>query len=374
MMLPPLAILGITSWSTFLSGLLAFFALYLIISISLNIEMGYAGIPNFGKVLYFMGGAAFSGSVAIRAAAWIMHVPGNVVGLDNFLIADKLTSMLQSDVPASVALIAITMAIGGLVGGILGYVSIFPAIRLREDYLAMLLLGSAAFFQIFLGNYNPVINGTLGIGIPNFFAWAGPYSTVGATLLIAAFAVVVYVYAERMVRSPLGRTLRALRDNEAAAEALGKDTVAIRRNVLIIASIITGVAGALYTIYTGDTNPAIYDRVTWTFWPWLIVILGGVASNSGVAVGTFVFVFLLQYIDATKFLLQNALPFDVTWLEYLLFGSLLIVVLLLRPQGILPEKPSHTLSRSEISKMIEHPDDKKEGTPGEAAREDAPAR
>ena len=79
--------------------------------------MGYAGIPNFGKVLYFMGGAAFSGSVAIRAAAWIMHVPGDVVGLDNFRIAGNLTLMLQSDIPASVALIAITIAVGGLVGG-----------------------------------------------------------------------------------------------------------------------------------------------------------------------------------------------------------------------------------------------------------------
>jgi len=351
-----LVFLGITDWSSFLSGLLAFFSLYLIISISLNIEMGYAGIPNFGKVLYFMGGAAFSGSVAIRAAAWIMHVPGNVVGLDNFMIVGRLNTMLQSDIPASVVLIIITMTIGGAVGGVLGYISIFPAIRLREDYLAMLLLGSAAFFQVFLSNYTPIINGYLGIGIPNFFAWAGSYSTLGATLLIASFALVVYVYAEGMVRSPLGRTLRAMRDNEAAAEALGKDTVAIRRNVLIIASIITGVAGALYTIYTGDTNAAIYDRVTWTFWPWLIVILGGVASNSGVALGTFVFIFLLQYIDATKFYLQNVLPFDVTWLEYLLFGSLLIVVLLLRPQGILPEKPSHTISKSDISKIVAHPE------------------
>jgi branched-chain amino acid transport system permease protein len=301
-----------------------------------------------------------------------MHVPGDTVGLDNFLIAGKLTLMLRSDIPASVALIAITIAIGGLVGGILGYISIFPAIRLREDYLAMLLLGSAAFFQIFLSNYTPIINGTLGIGIPNFFAWAGSYSTVGATLLIAAFALVVYVYAKRMVRSPLGRTLRALRDNEPAAEALGKDTVAIRRNVLIIASVITGVAGALYTIYSGDTNPAIYDRVTWTFWPWLIVIMGGVASNSGVAIGTFVFIFLLQYIDATKFYLQNVLPFDVTWLEYILFGSLLIAVLLVRPQGILPEKPSHTLSRSRISTIIGEADEKEE-RPGTTPREDGQA-
>ena len=351
-MLPPLSFLGITNYGSFLTDLLAFFALYLTISISLNLEMGYAGIPNFGKVLYFMAGAAFSGAVAIRAAAWLLHVGGDPVGLDNFLIANKITALLANDIPASVALIALTMLIGAVVGGFIGYISIFPAIRLREDYLAMLLLGAAAFFQIFLSNYSPIINGSLGIGIPDLFAWAGNYSTLAATLLIAAFAVAVYVYAEKMVRSPLGRTLRAMRDNEAAAEALGKDNVAIRRNVLIIAAMITGVAGALYTIYTGDTNPAIYDRVTWTFWPWLIVIMGGVANNVGVAVGSFVFVFLLKYIDATKFQLQNVLPFDVTWLEYLAFGSLLIVILLVRPQGILPEKPSATLKTSRIEQIF----------------------
>ncbi len=353
-MLPPLVLLGITNWPNFLTSLLAFFALYLIITISLNLEMGYAGIPNFGKVLYFMGGAAFSGSVAIRASAWLLNAKGDPVGLDNFLIASQLTTQLRSDIPASVLLIIVTVAIGALVGGILGYISIFPAIRLREDYLAMLLLGAAAFFQIFLSNYSPIINGSLGIGIPDFFAWAGSYGTLAATLLIAGVALVVYVYAERMVRSPLGRTLRAMRDNEAASEALGKDTVAIRRNVLIIASVITGIAGALYTIYTGDTNPAIYDRVTWTFWPWLMVILGGVASNSGVALGTFVFVFLLQYINATKYLLQDILPFDVTWLEYLLFGSMLIIIMFVRPQGLIKEKPSATLNHSEISGIMDN--------------------
>ncbi len=348
-----MALLGIANWPDFLTSLLAFFSLYLIISISLNIEMGYAGIPNFGKVLYFMGGAAFSGSVAIRVAAWLLNVKGDPIGLDNFILSYKLTQLLQSNVPYSVALMALTIGIGALVGGLLGYISIFPAIRLREDYLAMLLLGSAAFFQIFLSNYTPIIDGPYGISIPNLFAWAGQYSTLAATLLIAGFAAVVYLYAERLVRSPLGRTLRAMRDSEAASEALGKDTVTIRRNVLIIASVITGIAGALYTIYTGDTNPATYDRVTWTFWPWLIVIMGGAASNAGVAVGTFVFVFLLDYIDATKIYLQNLLPFDVTWFEYLLFGSLLIVILMVRPQGILKEKPSATMKRSRIAGVID---------------------
>jgi len=367
-MLGPLAIFGITNWGAFLTDLLAFFSIYLAISISLNLEMGYAGIPNFGKVLYFAGGAAFSGSVAIRVAAILLKVSGNPVGTDNFIIANNMTTVLQHNIPVSLLLIGITVLVGGLVGAFLGYISIFPAIRLREDYLAMLLLGSAAFFQIFLTNYSPVINGTFGIGIPDLFAWAGSYSTLAATLTITAFALMVYVYAERLVRSPLGRTLRAMRDNEAASEALGKDTVAIRRNVLIIAAVITGIAGALFTIYSGDTNPGIYDRVTWTFWPWLIVIMGGVANNFGVAVGSFVFVFLLKFIDVEKFTLQNVLPFDVNWLEYLAFGSVLILILMLRPQGLFGEKSSATLGESRVSAIVERstqgekaPEDEKEG-------------
>ena len=200
-----MVLLGITNWPDFLTSLLAFFALYLIITISLNLEMGYAGIPNFGKVLYFMGGAAFSGSVAIRVASWLYGVKSDPIGVDNFLISTHLSSLLQSNIPESVVLMALTIGIGALAGGVLGYISTFPAIKLREDYLAMLLLGSAAFFQIFLGNYTPIINGPLGISIPDYFAWAGQYGTLAATILIAATALVVYVYAERLVRSPLGK-------------------------------------------------------------------------------------------------------------------------------------------------------------------------
>ncbi|HUI01686.1 MAG TPA: branched-chain amino acid ABC transporter permease [Nitrososphaerales archaeon] len=363
-----MALFGITDWGSFFTDLLAFFALYLAICISLNLEMGYAGIPNFGKVLYFAGGAAFSGSVAIRVAALLLNVGGNAVGINNFIIASQMTGLLKDNVPVSVVLILVTLLVGAVVGAALGYLSSFPAIRLREDYLAMLLLGSATFFQLFLNNYTPIINGTFGIGVPDMFAWAGQYATLAVTLLIAAFALLVYLYSERLVRSPLGRTLRAIRDNEAASEALGKDTVAIRREVLIVASIITGIAGALYTIYTGDTNPGIYDRVTWTFWPWLIVIMGGVANNVGVAVGSFVFVFLLKFIDAAKFTLQNVLPFDVNWLEYLVFGSALIVILMLRSQGILPEKSSATLGRQRVSAIV----DKAKGAGAAEEPEDGP--
>ena len=339
---------------TFFTPVMAYFGLYLAISLSLNMESGYTGIPNFGKVLYFAGGSAFSGWVGLHVAAYLVGVKGDPMGTGNFLIVNQISSTLQGNPGESIFLIVVALGVGALAGGLLGLASILPAIRLREDYLAMLLLGSAQFFQIFLENYSPIINGNLGIGLPNLFAWAGSGGgQLPATLLLVAFGVLVYVYAERTVRSPLGRTMRALRDSEAASEALGKDSVAIRRNTLIVASMITGMAGALYSLYTGDANPLVFNRVDWTFWPWLIVILGGAANNFGVSVGSFVFVFLLQAIDTFKYNLQAYLPFDVNWLQYLVFGSLLILILMIRPDGIFPEKPSATLGKSRIAAIIE---------------------
>ncbi len=80
------------------------------------------------------------------------------------------------------------------------------------------------------------------------------------------------------------------------------------------------------------------------------------------------FVFLLQYINTTKYLLQNIIPFDVTWLEYLLFGSLLIVILLVRPQGLVKEKPSATLNHSEISGILERLEGKPPPKPPEESQ------
>lgn len=353
----------------FLTPVMAYFGLYLAISLSLNLESGYTGIPNFGKVLYFAGGSAFSGWVALHAAAYLVGIKGNPMGSGNFLIANQITATLQGNPLESILLIIVSLGVGAAAGGLLGYASIFPAIRLREDYLAMLLLGSAQFIQIFLENYSPIINGNLGIGLPNLFAWAGSSGQLPATLTLLAFGVLVYLYVERTVRSPLGRTMRALRDSEAASEALGKDSVAIRRNTLIVASMITGMAGALYSVYTADANPLVYNRVDWTFWPWLIVILGGAANNFGVSVGSFVFVFLLQAINTFKYNLQTFLPFDVNWLQYLAFGSLLIAILMIRPDGIFPEKPSATLSRSRISAILEGAT-KDQPTPQEEKRDE----
>jgi branched-chain amino acid transport system permease protein len=268
------------------------------------------------------------------------------------IIVPQIDAILAQSIPLSIGLLLVSVSVAGAVGALFGLLFSYPAIRLKEDYLAMTLLAMAQLFQIFLNNYYPLIGGSLGLVLPDPYVWAGDSRFVVATGVLVIFAALVYVYCEKLARSPMGRTLRAIRDNEVASEALGKNDVGIRRKTLMTASAISGVAGLLYSFYTVDVLPATFGRVVWTFWPWVMVIMGGAANNLGVAIGVFVFWFMIKTLDSFKFSLSSVIPFDVTWLEYLLVGTILVCILTLRPEGILSEKPTPTLSRAKLQSIL----------------------
>jgi len=343
---------------TFSVDLLIIYAIYLVVSLTLNLEAGYSGIPNFGKAMFVAGGAVAAGSVSGRLSALLVGI--NVSGdySNNVpLIINKLNATLSANPILSVEILLLGVALAAGIGAALGYLASYPAIRLREDYLGMLLLASAQFFQIFLRSYPPVIGGVQGIEIPDFFGWANTgVGTRDVVILgvVTLFAVSVYVYFEKIARSPLGRTLRAIRDNEVASRALGKDDVAMRKRVIVVASAISGMAGALLTFYVESVGPDTWSRQDWTFPFWVIIIMGGAANNSGVAIGAFTYAFLLKAIDKGKFLFQGILPSTTfNYLQYIAFASLLILVLALRSEGILPEKPSFTLKRDTIANLLQ---------------------
>ena len=342
---------------TFLVDFGTTFTLYLAVGLSLNLEAGFAGVPNFGKVMFVAAGAAIAGSVCGRLSAFALGVDthGDYNGLIPKLIA-QINPLLANNIVLSLGLLLFGIILAAAIGAAMGYLASYPAIRLREDYLGMLLLGAAQLFQIFLGGYEPLVGGTQGIEVPDLFGWAGrSVGTRDAVVLgfLAVFALLVYLYVERIARSPLGRTLRAVRDNEVASRALGKNDVAIRRNVIIVASAISAVAGALLTFYVEAVGAETWTRITWTFWIWVMVIVGGAANNNGVVLGAFSFTFIFKAIDQLGYQFQSFLPFDVNWLEYLLFASLLILILAFRPGGILSEKSSLTIPRTQVSAIIE---------------------
>ena len=342
----------LTGYAQFIVDLLAFFAVYLILAISLNLEFGYTGLPNFGKVLLVAGGgyvvAAFSG----RFAQLLLNVAIDKDFIkDNNAVMAEINTKFSHDIFTALFVFFTTIILAALVGGILGYLASYPAIRLREDYLGMTLLAIGEIARVVGQNYEPIAGGTLGVQVPDPFAWVGGVRFLAFTLILLAFAGLIYLYAEKIARSPLGRLLRSIRDNEVAAEALGKDVSKVRIKILVVGSAIAGIAGALYSFYAGGVVATAYNRVDWTFWPWLIVIIGGAANNAGVAAGALIFVAARRIIEFFKDSF-TFLPFDTVWLEYLLLGILLILVLIYRPEGIIPEKPTPTISNKRLRVLL----------------------
>ncbi|MEM1538641.1 MAG: branched-chain amino acid ABC transporter permease [Candidatus Nezhaarchaeales archaeon] len=337
----------------FLVDLMSTFAPYLLVTLSLNLEYGYTGVPDFGKTLAVAGGAFLVGYLPGRL---LMQLLGVGLGLSyvehNAEIVTKINEFLRVNVPLSMAVLALTLALAMVVGAALGFLVSHPAIRLREISLAMVFLAAGEALVVIGHNYPELAGGTLGIGVPDVFAWAGEYRFPMVTAFMIAVVVAVFIYLYLLTKSPLGRLLRAVRDDENAALALGKDVTKVRIKVITLASAITALGGALYAIYTGSVIAAAYQKVSWTFWPWVMVILGGTANNVGVVLGTFVFVTVRKLIIFYKDAFAPYVPFDVVWLDMLLLGVALILILLYRPEGLIPEKPIKTVAVRRVTAAL----------------------
>jgi len=338
---------------TFVRDFVIFFAIYLMVALSLNLEYGYTGIPNFGKVLAVAGGAFTVGAFPGRVVAWLFNVkPGLDYINENTLIVTEVNKILANDPIVSISIFFLTLAVAGAVGAILGLISCYPAIRLREDYLAITLLAMGEAIQVIGYNYRPIVKGNIGVLVPDPFGWAGDYRYMVVAIFILGISLAAFLYLERLVRSPLGRMLRAIRDNEEVAKSLGKDVTRIRMKTIIIASMIGAIAGALDAFKAGGVISTSYHRVSWTFWPWVIVVLGGAGNNIGVVAGTFIFAALRRFIDYYKGYLGPFIPFNVVWLDSLLLGITLIIIQMYRPEGIIKEKPTPTLGYKRLRSII----------------------
>ncbi len=330
--------------TVFIVDLLAIFAVYAIVNLSLNLEFGYTGIPNFGKVLAVGAGAFVAASIPGRIFASLAGIEGDYIA-DNLLIVSQINVWLVDNIGVGFAVFFLTLGIAAGVGGGLGLLTSYPAIRLRGDYLAITLLAFGESIRIIGNNFTPLVGGTLGVQVPDPLTFLPddirfPVATLGMILI----AITVFAYSEKLIRSPLGRLLRAVRDNEVAAESLGKNTTQIRIKVIMVSAALAAIGGALYAFYVGGTIAFAYDIASWTFWPFLMILIGGLANNKGVIVGTLIFVTIRKLIIFFKNSFEGFVPFDVVWLGFLLLGIILLVVLLYRPQGIFVEKPTPTIS------------------------------
>jgi branched-chain amino acid transport system permease protein len=341
--------------SLFLLDLLAICAIYLILNLGLNIEYGFTGIPNFGTVFWVAGGAFTVGALSTSFAAWILGI--NISGLDiisdNIVIVSKVNECIVKQPLYGIMLLVVLLVIVAGVGAILGMILSLPTVRLRADYLSITFLAFGEVLNVIGIAYRPLVGGPPGVNVPDVWAWAGGWRFVASTLTIAAIAVLIFIYSEYLIRTPFGRTLRAVRDNEVAAAALGKDIARYRFAAMIIGSIMASVAGALFALYSGSVTPT-FVRFHWTFLPWLMILLGGVGNSLGVVAGTAMFYSVYKLIIYYKYVLMGIMPFDVVWLNYILLGIVVVLVLIFRPQGLIPEKPKKMKHTADSTSSTEH--------------------
>ena len=332
--------------------LFAYIAIYLIVNEGLNIQLGVTGITQFGLVFYVSGGAFTAGYLATRLGVWIFHI--NTGGLDfisgNIILTTEVNSMTKAQPLNGFALLIIVIIAAAIVGALLGIISSVPAINLRSDYLGITLLAFGEILNVFGTAYTPLIGGPPGVIVPDVWAWAGGSRFVASTLTLMVLAAIAYVFIEYVIRTPLGRTFRAIRDNEVAAQSLGKNLPRCRLEAIVIGAVLASIGGALFVLYAGSVTPS-FTRYTWTFLPWLMLLLGGIGSNVGTLVGTATWFTIYDLILYYKFYLQNVLPFDVVWLNYLLLGIIVMLILIFRPQGLIPEKPLRATSAAKSSKQ-----------------------
>ena len=180
---------------------------------------------------------------------------------------------------------------------------------------------------------------------------AGIFVKLCYTALFAAVLLVVLLLSERALRSPWGRMMRAIRDNEEAAETLGKDVVRRHRQVLVLGSAVVGIAGAMLTTLDGQFTPASYNPLRFTFLIWVMVIVGGSGNNLGAVLGGFLIWFVwIEAEPAGLWLIGAATsamaPDDplrayliaaAAYMRPILMGSILLVVMRFSPCGMVPE-------------------------------------
>ncbi len=319
------------------------FSVYFILVISLNLQYGYAGVPNFGMVLPFAGGAYVAGALAGRIAIWYYKIAGAAERgyiADNTKLINEVNIQLETDLVGGFLILSISLIVAVFVGFGLGYIASRPAIRLRADYLIIVLMAMGEAIRIIGTYYQPLVGGTLYVSMPDIFKSFGAQRTLIYVLLFLVIAFIMFFFVQTITSTPFGRLLKSVRENEDTAESIGKGVIKIKTLVIMIGSSIAAISGALWAFHTKVVQGSAYTRSDWTFWPWLMVMIGGMANNRGAiagAGGVAIFRRLLAYYkhDLNKIL---NLPFSVVWFEQILLGGALLLFIMYKPSGLIPEE------------------------------------
>ncbi len=291
-----------------------FICIYGCLAIGLNIQWGYAGLFNAGVAGFFAIGAYTS---AILTSPW---AEGRLGGFD---------------MPFAVGLVG-AMLLAGLLAWPIGKI----CLRFQSDYLAIVTIGVAEGIRLVARSEDGLTNSARGIrGIPRPFGDL-PYGKAQLVYLgiTALILLIAYVLVERQAVSPWGRMMRAIRDNESAAQAMGKDVPYRRLEAFILGSALMGLAGALYVHLARTITPDAIDPMLVTFLVWIMVILGGSGNNRGVLLGAIIVWIIWSMSEIVTDQLPSEYALKAKYGRMFLIGLLLQIVLRFRPEGLLPER------------------------------------
>ena len=337
------------------------------------------------------------GAVAVIGAIWARRKlrPGRARGLAILIILGAGFLLYRAVLDPNVAAVeALNPAAAGHIGGLdLPVLLAWPAgallaagaawligktaLGLRSDYLAIATLGIAEIILAVLRNEDWLARGVKNvIGLPRpvpyeidlqndpaFVARAAGlglepvtastlYVKLGYTALFLGVLLTLLWLAQRALHSPWGRMMRAIRDNEVAAGAMGKDVTRRHLQVFVLGSAICGLAGAMMTTLDGQLTPASYNPLRFTFLIWIMVIVGGSGSNLGAVLGGTLIWFLWVQVEPMGLWLMQAVTAGMTdgsalkqhllasaaHMRLLTMGIVLLLVLRFSPRGLIPGK------------------------------------
>lgn len=276
-------------------------AIYVLLALGLTLQYGLTGLINFGHVGFFAIGAYTSALLALAG------VP-----------------------------VALSLAAGAALAALVAWPIGLVALRLREDYFAVVTLGFGETVRLVITSERWLTNGVQGIpGIPRLFPVE--QGEAGATVTLIVLCVCCLVAAlvlRRVARSPFGRMIEAIRDNEDAVRALGKNPAAFKTRVLALGSALAGLGGGFYAHVITYLSPDQFTALV-TFYVWMAMILGGVGRVSGAVLGALL---LMAFLEGTRFV-RDVLPGVVSEVEMAsvrlgAVGLALILFTLFRPQGL----------------------------------------
>jgi branched-chain amino acid transport system permease protein len=223
------------------------------------------------------------------------------------------------------------LIIGALMAAFSGLIIGYPSIRLKGDYLALATFGLGVIVYSVAKNWVDLTRGPMGLpGIPGFKIFGIEITAIWAYLILVLVFVLISIFViNRIVHSPFGRILRAVREDEMAAQALGKNTHKYKLIVFVIGAVFAGIAGSLYAHYITFIDPSSFT-VMESITILLMVIFGGMGSVSGSIVGAIILVVLPELLRFVGLPSSIAAP-----LRQMIYGFLLVILMLKRPQGIM---------------------------------------